>query len=158
MNESPCKHESVESPARVAVVTGSSRGIGRAIACELARRGMNVCVNHSSARSMQAAQDTAAYLRDTYDVQTCVIQADVSVSVEAQLLIEKTKEALGRVDVLVNNAGITRDGLAVRMSEEDFDDVIATNLKGAFNCCKYAGAVMMKQRFGRIINVSSVAG
>lgn len=158
MNESVGTTNIVDTPVRVAVVTGSSRGIGRAIACELAHCGMNICVNHSSERSAQAAVDTARFLQDTYGVQACVVKADVSVTLEAQRLIDVAKETFGRVDVLVNNAGITRDGLAVRMAEEDFDDVIATNLKGAFSCCKAAGAVMMKQRFGRIINMGSVVG
>ncbi|WP_139652746.1 3-oxoacyl-[acyl-carrier-protein] reductase [Raoultibacter phocaeensis] len=154
------KHDAAADGAseRVAVVTGSSRGIGRAIACELARAGMDVCVNCASQASVSAAEETAAFLRDAYGVRAIALAANVADACEAKSLIDGAREALGRVDVLVNNAGITRDALVMRMGEDDFDAVIATNLKGAFNCCKAASSYMMKQRFGRMICMGSVVG
>ena len=143
---------------RCAVVTGSTRGIGRAIAGELAAAGMNVVVNSSSECSLPAAEELAAQLADQFGVETLAVAANVAVEAEANALIEATLEAFGRVDVLVNNAGITRDGLAARMSDEDFDAVIDINLKGTFHCCRAAAKPMMKQRWGRIINMSSVVG
>ena len=143
---------------RAAVVTGSSRGIGRAIAAELARSGMDVCVNCSSESGLPAAESAAAHLRDAYGANAIAVRADVSSADEAKRLVDAAYESFGRLDVLVNNAGITRDGLAARMKEDDFDAVIATNLKGAFNCCKAATSYMMKQRFGRMIFMGSVVG
>lgn len=147
-----------EAVVRSAVVTGSTRGIGRAIAEALAAKGMNVCVNSSSAGSLPAAQELAAELAQKYGVQTLAVAADVSQSEQAKDLVQAAIDEFGAIDVLVNNAGITRDGLAMRMSDEDFDQVIAVNLKGAFNCCKAATRPMMKKRFGRMINMSSVVG
>ena len=143
---------------RCAVVTGSTRGIGRAIAGELAAAGMNVVVNSSSERSLPAAEELAAQLADQFGVEALAVAANVAVETEANALIDAALEAFGRVDVLVNNAGITRDGLAARMSDEDFDAVIDINLKGTFHCCRAAAKPMMKQRWGRIINMSSVVG
>lgn len=143
---------------RVAVVTGSTRGIGRAIAHELAAAGMNVVVNSSSERSLPVAEEVASALTAEFGVETLAVAANVAVEAEANALIDAAMEAFGRVDVLVNNAGITRDGLAARMSDEDFDAVIDINLKGTFHCCRAAAKPMMKQRWGRIINMSSVVG
>ncbi len=143
---------------RVAVVTGSTRGIGREIARELARAGMNVVVNSSSEKSLPAAQELAAEIAADFAVEAVAVAANVAVEEEANALIAAATDAFGRVDVLVNNAGITRDGLAARMSDEDFDAVIDINLKGSFHCCRAAAKVMMKQRWGRIINLSSVVG
>ena len=143
---------------RVAVVTGSTRGIGREIARELARAGMNVVVNSSSEKSLPAAQELAAEIAADFAVEAVAVAANVAVEEEANALIAAATDAFGRVDVLVNNAGITRDGLAARMSDEDFDAVIDINLKGSFHCCRAAAKVMMKQRWGRIINMSSVVG
>ena len=147
-----------EAVPRAAVVTGSSRGIGRAIACELARRGLDVCINCATDGSMPAAQDTAAFIRDAYGVRTLAVRANVAEPDEAKALIDTARESFGRIDVLVNNAGITRDGLAMRMSDDDFDAVIATNLKGAFNCSRAATGYMIKQRWGRMIFMGSVVG
>ena len=146
------------APTRSAVVTGSTRGIGREVARALAAQGMNVCVNSSSERSLPAAQELAQELAQRFGVQTLAVAADVSRADQAQALVDAALEAFGSVDVLVNNAGITRDGLVMRMSEEDFDQVIAVNLRGAFNCCKAVARPMMKRRFGRMINMSSVVG
>ncbi|MDO4502497.1 MAG: 3-oxoacyl-[acyl-carrier-protein] reductase [Coriobacteriia bacterium] len=143
---------------RSAVVTGSTRGIGRAIAEALAAKGMNVCVNSSSERSLSVAQELAADLEQRFGVRAIAVAADVSQADQAKDLVQAALDEFGAVDVLVNNAGITRDGLAMRMSEEDFDQVIAVNLKGAFNCCKAVTRPMMKKRFGRMINMSSVVG
>lgn len=147
-----------ETLRRSAVVTGSSRGIGFAVAEELARSGFDVCVNCSSERGLAAAQELADGLASEYGVRAVAVAANVADADQAHGLIEAAYEAFGRVDVLVNNAGITRDGLLVRMKEEDFDAVIDVNLKGTFNCCKAAAQRMMKQRYGRIVNLSSVVG
>ena len=147
-----------EALVRAAVVTGSSRGIGHAVATALAAAGMNVCVNCSSERGLEGARAFADELASTYGVETTAVAANVANAEEAEALIEAACEAFGRIDVLVNNAGITRDGLIARMKEEDFDAVIDVNLKGTFNCCKAAARRMMKQRYGRIVSMSSVVG
>ncbi|MEG1826034.1 MAG: 3-oxoacyl-[acyl-carrier-protein] reductase [Gordonibacter sp.] len=147
-----------DQPRRAAVVTGSNRGIGRAVALDLARAGFDVCVNCSSERSLPAAQELASQIEDECGVRALAIAANVAESDEAHALVEAAYRAFGRVDVLVNNAGITRDGLLARMKEEDFDAVIDVNLKGTFNCCKAAAQRMCKQRYGRIVNMSSVVG
>lgn len=143
------------STRKVALVTGGSRGIGRAICVALAQAGMNVAVNYAG--NAQAAQETVGACT-ALGVKAVALPADVSQAQQVESLFEGVLAEFGRIDVLVNNAGITRDGLAVRMSEEDFDAVIATNLKGTFLCMKAAGKLMMKQRYGRIVNISSVVG
>ncbi|MVX61928.1 3-oxoacyl-[acyl-carrier-protein] reductase [Enterorhabdus mucosicola] len=143
---------------RAAVVTGSTRGIGREIARELAAAGMNVVVNSSSEKSLPAAEALAAEIAGQFGMEAVAVAANVADEAETGALIAAATDAFGRVDVLVNNAGITRDGLAARMSDEDFDAVIDINLKGTFHCCRAAAKVMMKQRWGRIINMSSVVG
>ena len=150
--------EQVKPERKGALVTGSSRGIGRAIALSLAEAGMNVCVNCSSERSLPAAQELAAQISATYGVKSLALVANVASAEEAQTLVESAHTAFGRLDVLVNNAGITRDGLVARMKEEDFDAVIDVNLKGTFHICRAAGKIMMKQRYGRIVNMSSISG
>jgi 3-oxoacyl-[acyl-carrier protein] reductase len=140
---------------KVAVVTGSSRGIGRAIALRLASGGAKVVVNY---RGNEAAADEVVQQIRANGGEALAVQADVSVVSEAQSLINATKKTFGRVDILVNNAGTTRDTLLMRMSEEDWDIVIDTNLKGTFNCIKAAARQMMRQRYGRIVNITSVAG
>ena len=150
--------ENTESLRRSVVVTGSSRGIGRAVAEKLAAAGYDVCVNCSSERGLADAQALADELASAHGVRAIAKAANVADAAEAQALIDAAHEAFGRIDVLVNNAGITRDGLAVRMKEEDFDAVIDVNLKGTFNCCKAAAQRMMKQRYGRIVNMASVVG
>lgn len=147
-----------EAACRVALVTGSSRGIGLATAKALAADGFAVALNCSSEKSLEATQAQAQAIAEEYGVAAVAIAANVAVMDEAQALVEQTVAALGSLDVLVNNAGITRDGLIARMKEADFDDVINVNLKGTFNCCKAASRVMMKQRHGAIVNMSSVVG
>jgi len=140
---------------RVAIVTGSSRGIGRAIAVKLARLGAKVVVNYQSNRL--AAEEVLRLIQEVGG-EAIAVQADVTVFEDAQRLIQSALDRFGRLDILVNNAGTTRDTLLVRMSEGDWDIVIDTNLKGAFNCTKAAQRSMMKQRYGRIVNITSVAG
>jgi 3-oxoacyl-[acyl-carrier protein] reductase len=143
---------------RVALVTGASRGIGAAIAQRLAHDGFAVVVNHSGEHSRQAAEELASRISEEYGVPARAMQADVSDFEQAKDLVGRVVDEFGRLDVLVNNAGINRDALLARMKEEDFDRVIETNLKGAFNCMRHAAVQMMHQRYGRIISLSSVAG
>ncbi|MDV2885309.1 3-oxoacyl-[acyl-carrier-protein] reductase [Alkalihalophilus pseudofirmus] len=140
---------------KVAVVTGASRGIGRAIALELAKNGANIVVNYAG--SVAKAEEVVASCKEL-GVDALAVQADVANSESVQAMIKESIEAFGRVDILVNNAGITRDNLLMRMKEDDWDAVIDTNLKGVFNCSKAVTRQMMKQRYGRIINVASVVG
>jgi 3-oxoacyl-[acyl-carrier protein] reductase len=144
-----------ELTGRVAVVTGASRGIGRAIAIKLASLGAKVVVNY---RSNQAAAEEVVQQIQGMGGEAIAVKADVSNYEEAQRLIQSALDHFGRLDILVNNAGTTRDALLVRMSEEDWDVVINTNLKGAFNCTKAAQRTMIKQRYGRIVNITSIAG
>ncbi|ARF69882.1 beta-ketoacyl-ACP reductase [Paenibacillus larvae subsp. pulvifaciens] len=140
---------------KVALVTGASRGIGRAIALCLAEAGADVAVNYAG--NEQAAAEVVQQI-EAMGRKAAMMRADVSKAQEADQLVKDTLEQLGKLDILVNNAGITRDNLIMRMKEEEFDTVIATNLKGVFNCVKAATRPMMKQRSGRIINISSVVG
>ena len=145
---------SSEFAGKTALITGGSRGIGRAIALELAVGGADVAL---CARTDGAAESVAAEA-EALGVKAVACQADVADAGQAEAAIHSALEAFGRIDILVNNAGITRDNLLMRMKEEDWDAVLATNLKGAFNCCKAAVRPMMKARSGRIINVTSVVG
>ncbi|MGF7048692.1 3-oxoacyl-[acyl-carrier protein] reductase [Paenibacillus sp. DS2015] len=140
---------------QVALVTGASRGIGRSIALTLAGDGANIIVNYSGNES--AAQEVVAEIQ-AMGVEAIALQANVGKSEQAENLVKESINAWGRLDILVNNAGITRDNLIMRMKEEEFDQVIETNLKGVFNCLKAVTRPMMKQRYGRIINISSVVG
>ena len=138
-----------------ALVTGGGRGIGRAISLALAAAGFDICINYAgnAAAGEQTAADCAAL-----GVKADTRQADVSDPAACQALVEGAAADLGRLDVLVNNAGVTADKLMLRMEEADFDKVISANLKGAFFCCKAACKLMMRQRYGRIVNISSVVG
>lgn len=140
---------------KVALVTGASRGIGRAIAAALAKEGMYVVLNYNGNESaaLEALHEIRAMGGRGEVKKFSVADHDAVQSAVAEIV-----ETHGRVDVLVNNAGITRDGLIMKMKERDFDDVIATNLKGAYNTIKAVSRIMMKQRSGRIINISSVSG
>ncbi|MCS6907292.1 MAG: 3-oxoacyl-[acyl-carrier-protein] reductase [Anaerolineales bacterium] len=140
---------------RVAVVTGASRGIGRAIALELAKRGAKVAINYRDQE--KAASEVLAQIRELGS-EGITVQADVSRFEQAQLLVRSCVDRFGKIDILVNNAGITRDNLILMMSEGDWDTVLATNLKGTFNCSKAALRYMMRQKYGRIINITSVSG
>lgn len=138
-----------------ALITGGSRGIGRAICLALAAQGINVAINYAG--SAAAAQAVAEECR-ALGVEAFAIQGNVAIESEAQALVEETIAKFGRIDILVNNAGITRDNLMMRMTEADFDAVLDTNLRGAFHCMKAACRPMMKQRSGRIVNISSIVG
>ncbi|OAG26964.1 3-oxoacyl-[acyl-carrier-protein] reductase [Thermodesulfatator autotrophicus] len=138
---------------RIALVTGASRGIGRAIAIALAKAGADVVVNYSS--SEEAAKEVANEI-EKLGRKAITSKFDVANATEVSEAVKKAEEALGPIDILVNNAGITRDTLFLRMKEEDWDRVLEVNLKGAFNCSKAVIQGMLKRRFGRIINISSV--
>ncbi|GIK27387.1 MAG: 3-oxoacyl-[acyl-carrier-protein] reductase [Anaerolineae bacterium] len=140
---------------RVAIVTGASRGIGRAIAIDLAARGASVVVNYNA--SPAAANEVVEAITAAGGTATAV-QANVGDAAQVEALFKAAVDAYGKVDILVNNAGTTRDNLIIRMKPEDFDAVIETNLRSAWLCCKAAIGVMMRKRYGRIINVSSVSG
>lgn len=140
---------------KVAVVTGASRGIGRAIAIELARRGAKTVVNYN--RSADAAAEVVSAIEDEGG-QATAIQADVSLFDQAQALVTATLDTYDGLDILVNNAGITRDQVLLMMKEEDWDKVIQVDLKSLFNTCKAAVRKMVRKRWGRIINITSVVG
>lgn len=137
------------------VVTGGSRGIGRAIAIEFGKKGANVVINYVS--SDAEAEKVAEEIK-SLGGNAILVKGDVSSFEEGKKLIDETVKAFGTIDILINNAGITKDGLIMRMKEEHFDKVIDINLKGVFNTCKSAVAHMLKQRSGKIINISSVVG
>jgi 3-oxoacyl-[acyl-carrier protein] reductase len=139
---------------KVAVVTGGSRGIGRAICLELARRGASVVFSYAGNEA--AARETEALCAPFSPVRG--VQANVTDAGAVKALMDSVVKEFGRIDILVNNAGITRDNLTMLLKEEDFDQVLDTNLKGAFLCAKAVCRPMMKQKFGRIINMSSVVG
>ncbi|MDR6124213.1 3-oxoacyl-[acyl-carrier protein] reductase [Bacillus sp. SLBN-46] len=140
---------------KAALVTGASRGIGREIALELARQGANVAVNFSGseAKANEVVDEIKALGRDAV-----AIKCDVSNTQEVTEMVKASIDRFGKLDILINNAGITRDNLLMRMKEEEWDDVINTNLKGVFLCTKAVTRQMMKQRVGRIINIASVVG
>ncbi len=140
---------------KVAVITGAGRGIGKAIAIQLAENGSKIVINYRS--SVKHVEEVIDFIRSTGG-EAIAVQADISKEEDAKRLIEEAVKQYGRLDVLVNNAGITKDSLLMRMTEQDFDSVIDTNLKGTFLCTKYAASVMLKQRSGKIINISSVVG
>lgn len=144
-----------ELSGRIAVVTGGSRGIGKAIALELAENGANVVINYS--KDSKGAQEVAENIRNK-GIDCLTIKANVSFASEVENMVETIIERYGRIDILVNNAGITRDSLLARMKEKDWDDVIDINLKGVYNCTKSVVKIMMKQRWGRVVNISSVVG
>jgi len=140
---------------KAAIVTGASRGIGRAIALELAASGADVVVNYAGNEA--AAREVVASI-EAMGRKAIAVQGNVALSADVEAMVSAALETFGKVDILVNNAGITRDNLLMRMKEEEFDEVIATNLKGVFNCIKAVTRPMMKQRSGRIVNISSVVG
>ena len=145
----------VRFPGRTAIVTGAARGIGRAICLELARQGCNIAFNYSQSttQAKELASKLTAMGREVYCCRALV--EDFS---SAEAMVKEVKNHFGGVDFLVNNAGIIRDKLILRMSESDWDEVINTNLKGAFNYSKAVSAAMIKARFGSILNVTSISG
>lgn len=140
---------------KVAVITGSARGIGRAIAEEYASNGAKVIISDIM---QDKAEETASEIKAKYNVDTLAVKADVSKYEDVEILINQTIEKFGKIDIIVNNAGITRDNLIMRMSEQEWNLVIDINLKGVFNCTKAVSRPMMKQRYGKIINITSVVG
>lgn len=140
---------------KIAVITGGSRGIGKEIAKKLAYNGANIVINYTSKEeeALKTKEDI-----ENLGAKCIVIKCDVSKSEEVNEMINKTIKEFGRVDILVNNAGITKDNLIMKMKEEDFDKVIDINLKGVFNCTKAVTRPMMKNKYGKIINISSVVG
>ncbi len=143
----------IDLTGRVALVTGGSRGIGRAIAERLYAAGADLAIlGRDEGRAQEAVAALAGKGRGL------AVRADVAVSQDVEAAIERIEQQLGPVDILVNNAGHTRDGLLVRMSEADWDEVLDTNLKGAFNTMKLAARAMIKRRWGRIINITSIVG
>ena len=139
---------------KVAIVTGASRGIGRLLAIALAGQGAKVVV---SARNLEALQNLTAEIK-AQGGEALAVAGDVAIEDDANNLIKQAVAAYGQINILVNNAGITRDGLLLRMKDADWDAVLDTNLKGAFHCIRAVAKVMVKQRSGRIINISSVVG
>jgi len=140
---------------KCALVTGASRGIGRAVALKLASEGAKVALNFAG---NEAAADAVKQEIEAAGGEAILVKADVANEAAVQDMVQKTADAFGRIDILVNNAGITRDGLLARMKEEDWDAVLSTNLKGVFLTTKAAAKLMMKQRAGRIVNMASVVG
>lgn len=140
---------------QAALVTGASRGIGRSIAIALAEAGADIAVNYAG--SEDAANETVRLIEEL-GVKAFAVRANVGIATEAEAMVKQVNETFGKIDILINNAGITRDNLIMRMKEDEFDQVIETNLKGVFNCLKSVTRPMMKQRYGRIINISSVVG
>lgn len=140
---------------RVALVTGAGGGIGRAIAMQLAKSDMDIAIHYNSNRTK--AEETQK-LCEEFGAKVHLIQGDISTEETCKKVVEEVIKEFGKIDVLINNAGITKDGLFIRMKEEDFNQVIDTNLKGAFFMSKYAAQVMLKKRYGRIVNITSVVG
>ena len=140
---------------RVAIVTGGSRGIGRAIATELAEEGAKVVINYAG--NDKAAEETAELCR-SYGAEVLLVKGNVASAEDCERVVKETVNTFGRVDILVNNAGIIKDNLLMRMDDEDFDKVININLKGTYLMMKAVSRIMMKQRYGRIVNMASVSG
>lgn len=150
--------DQIDATERVALITGANQGIGAAIATELASRGINVVINFRSDGKREMAEELAETLERDFQIRAMPYQADVSDFDQVKDMVSAVKENFGRIDILINNAGITRDGLVMRMSADQFDSVIDANLGGTFNCLRHVVPIMVKQRFGRIINISSVVG
>jgi 3-oxoacyl-[acyl-carrier protein] reductase len=139
----------------VVLITGASKGIGAATALTFAQAGYDVVINYSSS---ETSANQVALLCQEAGAQTLVIKANVADAQDCVRMVDEVLNTFSRIDVLVNNAGIVKDNLLLRMSESDFDDVMSINLKGTFNCSKLVAKVMMKQRSGAIVNVSSIIG
>jgi len=151
---------SLELDGKVSLVTGASRGLGRAHALKLASLGSKVAVNYVNIEGEANEADASEVVKTITGQggEAIAVEADVRNAAAVKAMVDKVVEQWGKIDILVNNAGITRDNLLLRMSEEAWDDVIDINLKGAFLCTKFVLRSMMKQRWGRIINVSSISG
>ena len=145
----------MENTKKTAIVTGAAKGIGKAIALKLAEEGFNIVLNYRSREDK--AIETENEIKEK-NVEVLRIQGDITNTEDVLNLVNKAKEKFGSIDVMVNNAGITKDNLLLRMKEEEFDSVINTNLKGVFNCLKAITPIMVKQKHGKIISISSVVG
>lgn len=137
------------------IVTGATRGIGREIALTLAQNGANIAMNY---RNLNSEVEDLINKIKSFGVDALAIKCDVSITEEVDNFVKEVKSHYNTIDVLVNNAGITKDGLIIRMKEEDFDDVLDVNLKGTFNTTKSVSSIMVRQKYGKIINISSVVG
>lgn len=146
----------MESLRKVALVTGAARGIGKEIVYTLAENGYDVSINYRTKTT--EIEQMKEELESKYKIKCALVQGDVASFEDTEKMVNETVEALGKIDVLVNNAGITKDGLLMRMSKEDFETVIDVNLVGTFNVTKNVIPLMIKQKSGRIINISSVVG
>ncbi|MEY8415083.1 3-oxoacyl-[acyl-carrier-protein] reductase [Tissierella praeacuta] len=140
---------------KAALITGGSRGIGKEIALELARNGVHIGISYVS--NTEKANEVLEEIK-SYGVNAIAVKANVSVEEEVLQMIKTIEEELGTIDILVNNAGITKDNLLIRMKEQDWDEVMDVNLKGVFLCTKAVSRIMMKKRYGKIINITSVVG
>lgn len=140
---------------KIALVTGGSRGLGRAIALQLAKDGMDVAVNYAG--NAQAAHEVVALI-EAMGQRAIAVQGDVSIEADVEKIIASTEDKLGKIEVLINNAGVERDGLLIRMKTEDWDKVLDINLKGVFLTTKLVGKRMLKLKRGRIVNITSVVG
>lgn len=141
---------------KTAFITGAARGIGKEIALKLAKEGYDVAINY---RTMNAElEQLKSQIEQDFNVKCALVQGDVSSFEDAEKMVKETVETLGKIDVLVNNAGITKDGLLMRMAKEDFENVIDINLVGTFNVTRNVIPLMIKQKSGRVINISSVVG
>ncbi len=141
---------------KTALITGAARGIGKEIAIKLAKQGYNVAINYRTMND--ELENLKAEIENKFDVKCALVEGDVSKFEDAEKMVKETVENLGRIDVLVNNAGITKDGLLMRMAKEDFEKVIDINLVGTFNVTRNVIPLMIKQKSGRVINISSVVG
>ncbi len=143
---------------KVALVTGGGQGIGKAIALKLASEGADIIINYIDFGNNKEIAEQAKQEVEQYGVKCVLMAANVASFEETKDMFDQVKKEFGRIDILINNAGITRDNLIMRMKESDFDSVIDVNLKGTFNCMKHATRLMMKQKYGRIVSLSSVVG
>lgn len=140
---------------KIAIITGGSRGIGKAIALQLAKEGYNVVISYqNSEESAKAVQQEC----ESFGVKALTVKGNLALEQDCENLISETVANFGRIDLLVNNAGATKDNLIIKMTSEDFMDIIQTNLVSAFNCSKFASKIMIKQRNGKIINMTSISG
>lgn len=140
---------------KIALITGGSRGIGREIALALAKEGNNIAISYGN--NAESAEQVVKEIK-AFNVEAIAIKADVSVAEDVKEMVKAVEQELGTIDILINNAGITKDNLLIRMSEEDWDSVMDINLKGVFLCTKAVSRAMMKKRYGKIINITSVVG
>ncbi|MDR1926665.1 MAG: 3-oxoacyl-[acyl-carrier-protein] reductase [Endomicrobium sp.] len=140
---------------KTAVITGSAQGIGKTISELFASEGARIVISDIN---MEAARKTAGEIKAKYEVETIAVKSDISKFTDCEALVKASLDKFSKIDILINNAGITKDNLVLRMSEVEWDAVIAVNLKGVFNCIKAVSKSMIKQRYGRIINIASVVG